>query len=575
MPFGLQGRVKETTFTAFPEAPQGLRSGELFQHSEAIRYPVIRTLNTYPRLHGRKVKDIPDSELASWTKGVDVLWVMGLQKRSPAAVAHAHAWEFQYEPVIGVIRRGDVVGSAFATHAFLPDSALVEKSSNWDEVKELRKKLHKSGKKLYGDIVFHGVAPDHEWITEHPTWFICATEEQFQKHPGDFFTITAKDGNTYHIAKGRSSWGDIAWADLAQLNLAHPQTQQALIEVAKIYGKVFDGGRIDMAMLLTPYMFEDIWGEFLTADQKRLLDQQKKDYRISLLSQIIGAAKQFAREDGRTYTTIAETYSHFGQDDKLLQSVDHIYEKGWYDDFLNVIRAGASLPELAKNLNRNMGNMRWGVLFTGNHDEVPPVREFRYRKVGEKVSWEGKKEGIWEMKDHAVGRESSLAASAIMSLLPTGAFLLDDTQQEGYDGQRVPMQVGRLPDFQKDERVTKFYDGLLALKHTKLVQTARYSIAPTKYKEGQQEFDLDHPAILPLHMQSQDEKEGMIVCSNFSQNRQGCVLPITGEVDIEVFDLTQGKWLSPEIIDRNRNGGFLVVLNGYQVQAVHYKKRMA
>lgn len=565
MPPRLFGRVKETPLVLSEEVSDNLKKGELFQRSEVVTFPVVRTLNTYPRLHRTKLKQISDSEIDSWTKGVDILWMMGMQKRSSVAVAHAKEWAFQYEPIIGSVREGDIVGSAFAVQAFLPDAALVENAHNWDEVREFRKKLNKKGKKLYGDIVFHAVAPDHPWTKAHPDWFICATERQFQERPGDFFTIHANDGKDYHIAKGRSSWDDIAWADLAQLNLANPQTQQALSDVARVYGKTFDGGRIDMAMLLSPFVFEDIWGGFLTSEQKKLLHEQKADIHKQLLPQVINAAKQGAAEGGRSYHTIAETYSIYGQDENLLQSVDNIYEKGWYDHFLRVIREGASLPELARCLNENMKNIKRGVLFTGNHDEPPPVYEFRFRKTNPR--------GEWEQRSHSLGVESSLAALAIISLLPSGSFLLDDTQQEGYDGGRVPMQVGRLPSFEKDHYVEAFSQGVLSLKHTKLFQTGIFDISPTKYREGQQQFDLGHPAILPLRVQSQDQTEGVVVCSNFSESRQGCLLPVNGAVDIEVFDMKRGRWLPQKNIDQNRNGGFIVVLDGYQVQLVHYKKR--
>lgn len=51
------------------------------------------------------------------------------------------------------------------------------------------------------------------------------------------------------------------------------------------------------------------------------------------------------------------------------------------------------------------------------------------------------------------------------------------------------------------------------------------------------------------------------------------MLPISGDVDIEVFDLKKGAWLPQAVIDQQRNGGFVIVLDGYHVQAIHYKKR--
>lgn len=573
----VRGGPKEGLSIASAEASLGLRNGELYQRSEFTQHPVVRILNTYPRLHGRKLRQVTDLELDTWAEGADVVWAMGLQKRSSAAVAHAKEWSFQYDEIMGGVKDGDVVGSAFSVGDFLPDSALVGNDKNWDEVIEFRKRLNARGKKLYGDGIFHGVAPDHAWVKEHPDWFIHVSEAQYNERSGDYFRIKANDGKEYFIAKGRSDSerNDIPWADIAQFNLTNKETQDALIDVARMYGKVFDGIRIDMAMLLVPYTFENIWGRFLTPEQQRFLNEQKQDINKQFLPRLLDAARQSAGEDGRDYKAIAESYSHFGQDGNLLQSVDQIYEKGWYDHMLRVVREGASLPELAEQLNINMDSLALGALFTGNHDEVPPVREFRYRVVSERTLPNGEKEAMWDLKDHELGVESSLAAASIMALLPAGAFILDDTQMDGYDGKRIPMQVGRLPDFPLNSYTSKFYEGLFALKHTQLFQEGRYSIAPTKYRKGQEQFDLGHPGILPLHVQSQDQTEGVIIASNLKEQSHGCVLPITGDMDIEVFDLKQGKWLPQEIIDQQRNGGFSIVLDGYQVQAVHYKKRVA
>lgn len=573
----VQVGLRERLLVASAESSSGLKSGELYHTSEQSHYPVVRILNIYSRLRGRKLHTIPDQEIDSWAKGADVVWALGLQKRSPAAKEHAKQWSFQYDEIMGGVKDGDVVGSAFSVQDFLPDSALVSNDKRWDEVIEFRKRLNARGKKLYGDGIFHGVAPDHAWVKEHPSWFINASEEQYAQHPDDYFKIQANDGKNYYIAKGRTGWGkdDIPWADIAQFNLANKETQEALLGVARMYGKVFDGIRIDMAMLLVPYTFESIWGGFLTPDQHRFLDAQKQDIHKQFLPLLLQAARQSARQDGRDYRAIAETYSNYGQDGNLLESVDQIYEKGWYDHFLRVIRQGDSLGELAEALHAALNTMQFGALFIGNHDEVPPVREFRYRVVGERMFPDGKKELRWEMKDHDLGVESSLAAAAIMALLPAGTFIMDDTQAEGYDGGRIPMQVGRNPNFLPNSYTAKFYEGLFALKHTHLFQEGLYSIAPTKYHERQRDFDQGHPGILPLHVESQDQTEGVIIASNFRDQRLGCVLPIFGDMDIEVFDLKKGEWLPQQIIDQRRNGGFSVVLDGYQIQAVHYRKKQS
>ncbi len=103
------------------------------------------------------------------------------------------------------------------------------------------------------DFVPNHMAPDHEWIDEHPDYFVHGSDEDLARSPRNYRRVQTKNGPTV-LAYGRDPYFD-GWPDTLQLNYGNPDLQQAMIgELERIAGQC-DGVRCDMAMLVLPDVF--------------------------------------------------------------------------------------------------------------------------------------------------------------------------------------------------------------------------------------------------------------------------------------------------------------------------------
>ena len=114
------------------------------------------------------------------------------------------------------------------------------------------------GLRLVLDFVPNHMAPDHDWVIEHPDFFVAGTEEQLAASPQNYCRVETGDGLRV-LAYGRDPYFD-GWPDTLQLNYGNPALQEAMLgELERIAGQC-DGVRCDMAMLVLPEVFERTWG---------------------------------------------------------------------------------------------------------------------------------------------------------------------------------------------------------------------------------------------------------------------------------------------------------------------------
>jgi hypothetical protein len=349
--------------------------------------------------------------VAEWqvlaARGFDLVWLMGVWRRSPAARQEAlrhPGLRQEYGRVLPGWTEADIDGSPYAILDYSLDPAL----GGPDELGRLKTTLNGLGLGLILDFVPNHVARDHPWTLAHPDRFIPGNQAEVNSHPDWFFPA----GGIY-LAHGRDPYFP-PWSDTAQTNFYSPELRHALTgELLKIT-RVADGVRCDMAMLALNEIFGKVWGEVLK-DVPRLRDE--------FWPEAIGWARQ-ARPD---FLFLAEAY--WGLDSQLQGlGFNFTYDKTLYDRLL-----AAEPEDIRRHLTADLNYQQHCARFIENHDEPRAVAAF--------------------------GRERSLAAAAVITSLP-GLRLFFDGQLEG-KRRRPPVQMVREPEEPIDSEIAEFYERLL------------------------------------------------------------------------------------------------------------------
>ena len=361
--------------------------------------------------HGRQLTlaTIPDEE---WQvldrRGFDLVWLMGVWQRSPAARREALLdvkLRREYDKALPAWTEGDVAGSPYAVHSYVIDPAL---GSDRDLI-ELRARLNHLGLGLVLDFVPNHLALDHPWVFSHPDRFVQGGEADAAAHHDWFFS---PDGRR-HVAHGRDP-NFAPWSDTAQVNFFSAELRQALVDELLQIASVADGVRCDMAMLALNGVFEQVWGEVL------------KDH-ARLATEFWLEAIKAVRKQHPDFIFLAEAY--WGLERELQQmGFDFTYDKPFYE------RLRFSTPaEIHEYLgDKNIKHER-GVRFIENHDEPRSCA--------------------------VLGRERCMAAAVVLSTVP-GLRLFQDGQLEGFRV-HLPVQLLREPQETADSEITRFYDRLL------------------------------------------------------------------------------------------------------------------
>jgi hypothetical protein len=208
-----------------------------------------------------KLADVPDSEWDAIARlGFDIVWLMGVWKRSPESrrikLANPTNVE-EYDRALPGWKPDDVIGSPYAVAQYVPDPHI----GSWDSLDAVRAKLRVRGIALFLDFVGNHTALDHPWTREHPEFYVQGTPEDFQKDPAGFCRIETPRG-IFFLALGRDPYFP-PWDDVAQLNHFSPQMRAAQLADLRTIAGHCDGVRCDMAMLHLNDIFGKIWGHLL------------------------------------------------------------------------------------------------------------------------------------------------------------------------------------------------------------------------------------------------------------------------------------------------------------------------
>jgi hypothetical protein len=386
--------------------------------------PLIIELNTFPflsRLSGKYGKEltlaeVPDEEWQHYAEsGFDLVWLMGIWQRSPAAKQLAldnSDLRRAYDRALPGWKETDVAGSPYAVYSYSPDSRLGGKTSLFN----IKKKLNDMGLGLILDFVPNHLAVDHPWTMQHPERFILGSKKSAAAHPGWFYTTENGD----LLAYGRDP-NFAPWTDTVQVNFFSSTMRKALIRELLQIASMADGVRCDMAMLGLNSVFQQTWAEIL-----KIRKVPTTEFWADAITEV--------KHKYPDFLFIAEVY--WGLDGKLRKlGFDYTYDKILYD------RLRYDMPErIQEYIVNNAAKLKHMVHFIENHDEPRAGAIF--------------------------GMERSLMAATVTSTIPGMRFF--------YRGQtngnliHAPVQLARAPEEEDIEEIMLFYRKLLGVCSTPL-----------------------------------------------------------------------------------------------------------
>lgn len=353
--------------------------------------------------------DVPETELERLARlRVDAIWLMGVWYRSPAGRASALNYIHEYRGALSDVKRVDIVGSAYAIGDYVVDSRLGGAAG----LAQLRRRLREYDIRLILDFVPNHVALDHPWLLDAPQHFVRGDAQRAAAHPGIFTPVHDRSGQLYFVAHGRDPFFP-SWIDTAQLNAFTPEYRAAARETLLGIAAQCDGVRCDMAMLLLNSVFANTWGQHLQESFPQ------EEFWPPLISAV--------RHEHPNFTFLAEVYWNL-EDTLLAQGFDLCYNKNLYDRIMHWDYDGLrALLQLRPATQLRMLN------FIENHDEPRALDR--------------------------LGPERQRVAASCVATLPA-ALLLHDGQLEGRRI-KLPVQIARQPDEERDRELYAFYERLL------------------------------------------------------------------------------------------------------------------
>lgn len=375
---------------------------------------VIHEINTVVWLgelsarHGQRVT-LGDVPTEAWDEaaraGVDMVWLMGVWRRSPAGLAIALRDEplrASFRDALPDITEADIAGSPYCVRDYVVDERLGGRAG----LAEARAQLAARGVRLMLDHVPNHVAPDHPWLAERPGCLIHGDQQDLTRSPEAFIEA---GGQIY--ARGRDPYFP-PWPDVVQLNAFSDDLRTATVDTLTAIGDQADAVRCDMAMLMMNDVFAKTWGE-------RAGPQPAQDFWPYVIERVR------ARHPDLLF--VAEAYWDL-EWALQQQGFDHCYDKRLYDRLVHEDAAS-----VRAHLRADLTYQRGLVRFLENHDEPRAAATL------------------------PGGRER--AAAVTVATLP-GATLWHEGQFEGRRT-RLPVFLSRRPPEPVDEELRAFYGQLL------------------------------------------------------------------------------------------------------------------
>jgi len=230
-----------------------------------FRHPALHQLNTRVYLTelrrelGRPatLDDVPDSLIDELVdNGINILWLLSVWRTGEKSRAVSRAnreWLEEFAHTLPDLQLEDIAGSGFA----IRDYTVAEEIGGASGLAALRRRLAARGIRLMLDFVPNHMGLDHPWLDAHPEFFVQGNNEQLRAEPQNYFAHSSSDRVFAH---GRDPYFP-GWPDTAQLDYSNPALQAQLQKDLMNIAAQCDGVRCDMAMLVTPEVFERTWGK--------------------------------------------------------------------------------------------------------------------------------------------------------------------------------------------------------------------------------------------------------------------------------------------------------------------------
>ena len=473
-------------------------------------YPHLYEINTQLFLRRLSVKgdtahllaELPDDIWKVFSaRGFDLVWLMGVWKRSPASRQEAlvaKGLRERYDVVLPGWKNDDVTGSPYAVYEYSLDPLWGPQ----DSLQYLRTRLNKNNLGLILDFVPNHFSRDNRWTMSHPAYFVRGSKEDAAEFAGRSYFSPHED---IYIAHGKDP-NFPPWTDTAQVNIFSVSLRKAMINILQQIADQADGVRCDMAMLLLNDVFEKTWG-----NQLKRFSRPDTEFWAEAIGKV--------REKHPDFIFVAEAY--WGLETQLQQAgFDFVYDKTLYDrvrfstagDILDYLRTHSPLEHHS-------------VYFIENHDEQRAVTAF--------------------------GRERSMAAAVIVMTLPC-LRLIHDGQLEGKRIQ-MPVQLMREPDDAHDTIIGQFYDRLLSICDQDVFHSGTWKLI-----EATEAYEKDVSYTNVLAWSWRHDEQVKIIVINYSPNSaRSWIRPqLTGEGSgtLELEDELTGIKYNREVAELREKG---------------------
>ncbi|NDJ85837.1 MAG: alpha-amylase [Chloroflexi bacterium] len=458
----------------------------------------VYEINTWAWLHalstayGRTITlaNVP-AEAVAHLASMDAVWLMGVWERSPAGrqVALEHpGLKKDYAHALPDHSPEDVIGSPYSVRRYEVD----ERLGGTEGLAKFRKQITSLGLRLILDFVPNHVAIDHPWTIEHPDALVPGHPEHVAANPESYF-----QANGHILAHGRDPYFP-AWTDTAQVNAFSQAYRDLSIDTLKSIASQCDGVRCDMAMLLVNRIFMHTW------EQTQVGAPPSTEYWEIIIPAV--------REAHPDFLFMAEVYWDM-EYELQQQGFDYCYDKRLYDRLVH-----QDAPSVEFHLVADLSYQNQLMRFIENHDEPRALS--------------------------ALGLPRSRMGAVLIATLP-GGKLWHDGQFEGRHI-RLPVQLGRFPDEDKDSTLDSFYRRLLTEATSPVYRQGTWELRHTT--PAWPENPTHHNLVAYSWRQ---EHERRLVVVNFSSHRSQAY------VSLPNLDLDGQIWALTDILDDSvyeRNG---------------------
>ncbi len=198
--------------------------------------------------------DFPSNRLDRLAElGFEWIWLMGVWQTGEAGRRVSQSLGLlraSYAEALPDFTEDDICGSPYAVASY---TVSADYGGN-EGLARLRQRLRERGVRIMLDFVPNHTAIDHPWVQEHSEFYVRGSQQDLEREPSNY--ISLPDGVFAH---GRDPYFP-GWPDTLQLNYGNPSLEEAMQrELIKIASQC-DGVRCDMAMLITPEVFQTTWG---------------------------------------------------------------------------------------------------------------------------------------------------------------------------------------------------------------------------------------------------------------------------------------------------------------------------